>query len=163
MSSQELTLESVEVRTVCVPLRRPIVSKVGVYHEWPLILIDLRTAEGVVGRAYLEPYLTRSLKYLVAAIEDLAAGRRGKPIRPLDDFSESRKALNIVGYEGVAMIAIAGLDLAAWDALAKAADLPLARFLGGAIGTVPAYNSNGLWLTDVSGLGREAVGLVEEG
>ncbi|GAA5186542.1 enolase C-terminal domain-like protein [Rugosimonospora acidiphila] len=163
MSRQELTLESVEVRSVCVPLKRPVVSKVGVYREWPLILIDLRTAEGVVGRAYLEPYLTRSLKYLVNAIEDLAAGRTGKPIRPLDDFSESRKLLNIVGYEGVAMIAIAGLDMAAWDALAKAADLPLARFLGGTIGPVPAYNSNGLWLTDVSRLGREAVELVDEG
>src|SRR5437879_10058061 len=61
------------------------------------------------------------------------------------------------------MIAVAGLDMAAWDALAKAANMPLAVFLGGSLAAVPAYNSNGLWLTDVANLGREAVALVTEG
>jgi mandelate racemase len=40
---------------VVVPLKRPIVSKVGLFREWPMILIDLETNEGVVGRSYLEP------------------------------------------------------------------------------------------------------------
>ena len=40
-----------------MPLRRPVVSKVGLFNDWPLILIDLQTEEGVVGRSYLEPYL----------------------------------------------------------------------------------------------------------
>jgi mandelate racemase len=37
-----------------------------------------------------------------------------------------------------------GLDMAAWDALARAAGVPLCVLLGGSIGSVPAYNSNGL-------------------
>ncbi|MEV4811953.1 hypothetical protein [Micromonospora avicenniae] len=53
MSSQELTLESVKVRCVCVPLKRPVVSKVGVYREWLLILIDLRAVEGLGNGASL--------------------------------------------------------------------------------------------------------------
>ncbi len=57
-------------------------------------------------------------------MHDLARSRKGTPIRPLDDFQSARKALNLVGYEGLSMIAIAGLDMAAWDALAKAAGLP---------------------------------------
>ncbi len=61
------------------------------------------------------------------------------------------------------MIAVSGLDMAAWDALAKAAAMPLAIFLGGSLGSVPAYNSNGLWLTDVAALGNEARELVAEG
>ena len=61
------------------------------------------------------------------------------------------------------MIAVSGLDMAAWDALAKAANMPLAVFLGGSLGAVPAYNSNGLWLTDVATLGDEARALVAEG
>ncbi len=61
------------------------------------------------------------------------------------------------------MIAIAGLDMAAWDAMAQAAGMPLARFLGGNVGAVNAYNSNGLWLTDPRGLGEEAAALVAEG
>jgi mandelate racemase len=54
-SFAQLTLRSVEARAVLVPLKRPIVSKVGLYDAWPLILIDLHTEEGVVGRSYLEP------------------------------------------------------------------------------------------------------------
>ena len=61
------------------------------------------------------------------------------------------------------MIAVAGIDMAIWDALAKAAGMPLAVMLGGSLDRVPAYNSNGLWLTDVSTLAKEAKELVAEG
>jgi mandelate racemase len=44
------------------------------------------------------------------------------------------------------MIAVSGLDMAAWDALARAAEVPLCVLLGGSVGPVKAYNSNGLWL-----------------
>lgn len=163
VSTPDLTVDHVTVRPVVVPLNRPVISKVGSYDQWPLVLIDLRTAEGVTGRSYLEPYLESSLGYLVRAVEEVAKTRAGRPVRPLDDFQRSRQALNLVGYEGVALIAIAGLDMAAWDALAKAAGMPLARFLGGDLGSVPAYNSNGLWLADPSSLGLEAAELLEEG
>jgi mandelate racemase len=52
---EKLTFKSVEVRAVCVPLRRPVVSKVGLFNDWQLILIDLQTEEGVVGAAILSP------------------------------------------------------------------------------------------------------------
>ena len=158
-----LTYESVAVRPVMVPLRRPIVSKVGGYREWPLILIDLYTREGVIGRSYLQPYLRQAARYVVPAIEDLAAAREGKPVRPLDDFDEGRRSLNLIGYEGVSMIAVSGLDMAAWDALAKAAGLPLAGLLGGSAGPVAAYNSNGLWLDGPGGLDTEAGELLTDG
>jgi mandelate racemase len=159
-----LTYESVNVRTVVIPLKRPVISRVGRFDEWPLILIDLRTAQGVIGRSYLEPYLLRSARYIVPAILDLADARKGQPIRPLEDFQNARKSLNLVGYEGITTIAIAGLDMAAWDAVAKAAGLPLAELLGGGVGDVPAYNSNGLWLqADADALAREAMALVAEG
>ena len=159
-----LTYGSIDVRTVLIPLRRPVISRVGRFDEWPLILIDLHTAEGVVGRSYLEPYLLRSARYIAPAIRDLAGSLEGQAIRPLEDFQRGRKSLNLVGYEGIAMIAVAGLDMAAWDALARAAGLPLARLLGGDVGEVPAYNSNGLWLQEsAAALGSEAGELVEEG
>ena len=163
MLFEKLTLRSVDVRPVLIPLKRPVVSKVGRFDHWPMILIDLLTEEGIVGRSYLEPYLKQSLRYIIPAIQDLAAARKGQPVRPLDDFQTGRKALNLVGYEGVTMIAVAGLDMAAWDALAKAAGMPLAVLLGGSVGPVLAYNSNGLWLNDVGRLAKEAVDLVAEG
>jgi mandelate racemase len=60
MSTPRLTLRSVELRPVSIPLRRPVVSKVGRFDRWPLVVIDLHTEEGIVGRSYLEPYLERS-------------------------------------------------------------------------------------------------------
>jgi mandelate racemase len=160
---EKLTFRSVTVRSVLVPLRRPVVSRVGLFDQWPIILIDLATEEGIVGRSYLEPYLKHAARYIVPAIHDLADTRKGQPIRPMEDFQNGRRALNLIGHEGVAMIAVSGLDMAAWDALAKAAGMPLAVLLGGSTGPVPAYNSNGLWLTDVAGLGDDARALVAEG
>ena len=158
-----LSLKTVRARPVVVPLKRPIFSKVGLFREWPLILIDLYTNEGVVGRSYLEPYLTQSARYIVPMIEDLAEAAHGQPLAPLDAHRRGVGSLHLVGREGVSLIAVAGLDMAAWDALAKAADLPLAVFLGGSVGPVSAYNSNGLWLTPMDELGAEAAALVAEG
>ena len=89
---EKLTFKSVEVRAVCVPLRRPVVSKVGLFKDWPLILIDLQTEEGVVGRSYLEPYLKNAARSIVPAIHDLAAAQAGKPLAPLDDFQSNRRS-----------------------------------------------------------------------
>lgn len=163
MIFEKLTFRSVIVRPVLLPLRRPVVSKVGLFDQWPIILMDIETEEGIVGPSYVEPYLKNAARSIVPAIHDLAAQRKGQPIRPIEDFRQGQKSLNLIGYEGVAMIAVSGLDMAEWDALAKAANMPLAVFLGGSIGPVPAYNSNGLWLTDVEMLAEEARALVSEG
>jgi len=160
---QQLTLKSVTVRPLLLPLSRPVVARIGRFDQWPIIAIDLYTEEGVVGRSYLEPYVTSSMRAIVPVIEDLCAARVGRPLSPLDDFQSARKTLNFVGYEGIAMIAVAGIDMAIWDALAKAAQMPLAVLLGGSLAPVPAYNSNGLWLSEVGTLAREAAELVAEG
>lgn len=163
MRHDKLTLKKVEVRPVVVPLKRPIVSKVGLYDEWPLILIDLYTDEGIVGRSYLEPYIKQSVRYLVPAILDLADAFNGKPVVPFEYYRKGIGSLHLVGREGMSLIAVSGIDMAAWDALAKAAGMPLAVFLGGTLGSVPAYNSNGLWLTPVERLGEETKALIDEG
>jgi mandelate racemase len=55
MSFQTLTLKSVRVRPIVLKLNRPVVARIAMLTDWPLILIDLHTEEGVIGRAYLEP------------------------------------------------------------------------------------------------------------
>ncbi|MGE4166217.1 MAG: enolase C-terminal domain-like protein, partial [Xanthobacteraceae bacterium] len=159
----ELTFQSLEARVVSVPLRRPVVSRVGEFRDWPLILIDLYTSEGVTGRAYLEPYLKNSARAIVSMLGVLAEAMAGRRLAPLSDFQGNRKSLNLVGYEGIAMIAVSGLDMAIWDAFAKSAEQPLAVLLGSSVGGVPAYNSNGLWLTETATLAREAEELCAEG
>jgi mandelate racemase len=158
-----LTIRGVEVRPVLLPLRRPVVSRVGGFERWPLILVDLQTEEGVVGRSYLEPYLERAVRYVGPAILDLVERFRGSPLGPLDFFDRARASLSLVGLEGMSLAAVSAVDMALWDALARAHGLPLAVLLGGTVGSVPAYNSNGLWLTAPASLGDEAAELVAEG
>jgi mandelate racemase len=163
MTRNRLTLKSVRTRPVVVPLKRPVVSKVGIFRDWPLVLIDLYTHEGVVGRSYLEPYLKQSMRYITAAIEDLADAAKDQAVAPYEAHRRGVASLHLVGREGVSLIAVSGLDMAAWDALAKAAEMPLAALLGGTVGPVPAYNSNGLWLTPIEELADEARALLAEG
>ena len=161
--TETLTLESVTARAVLLPLARPVVARIATIEQWPLILIDLHTREGITGRAYLEPYVPKSMQYLIPAHNDLAEMFRGRPVVPVDMYDQARKSLHFVGYEGLAMIAVAGFDMAAWDALARAADLPLCEFLGGSRAPVLSYNSNGLWLSEPAAVAAEAVELREEG
>jgi mandelate racemase len=160
---ENLTLERLEARPVVLKLKRPVVARIATITEWPLILIDLHTAEGVVGRAYLEPYLTKSMRYLVPALNDLGELLKGRRVAPVEFYDAARRSLNFVGLQGLSMIAVAGLDMAAWDALARAAGVPLCVLLGGTVGSVPAYNSNGLWLKEPAAVAAEAVELQAEG
>ena len=111
-----LTLERINSRVLSVPLRRPIVGKVGEYHHWPFILIDVVTKEGIVGHGYLEPYRASATKSILALIEDMAALQRGKPIAPFDRFEEAMRALHFNGRQGTSLIAMAGTDMAMWSA-----------------------------------------------
>ena len=163
MSFQTLTLRSIRARPVVLQLRRPVVARIATLTEWPLILIDLHTEEGVIGRSYLEPYILKSMRYLIPALHDLGEMLQGRRIAPIEFYEAARKSLHFVGYEGMSMIAVAGVDMAAWDALARAAGVPLCVLLGGSIGSVPAYNSNGLWLRSPAEVASEAVELREEG
>lgn len=163
MPSAPLTLRGITARPVVLPLERPIVARIATITEWPVILIDLLTEEGIVGRSYLEPYIVKSLHYLVPALNDLGSMLKGRRVAPIELFDAARKSLHFVGYEGLSMIAASGLDMAAWDALAKAAKLPLCVLLGGSIGPVKSYNSNGLWLKAPAAVAEEAIQLREEG
>ncbi|HEX7812686.1 MAG TPA: enolase C-terminal domain-like protein [Burkholderiales bacterium] len=162
-SFPKLILESVQVRAVSVPLRRPLVAKVGNYPNWPFILIGVRTKEGIVGHGCLEPYLHKAAQPLNRMIQDIGESLKGKPLAPLDAYGAAMKTLHLNGREGMTLIAISGLDMAIWDALAKAAELPLVSLLGGSPGPVRAYNTNGLWLIPRDKLAREAESLVAEG
>jgi mandelate racemase len=163
MSFETLTLKSIRARPVVLKLKRPVVARIATLTDWPLILIDLYTEEGVIGRAYLEPYIPKSMRYLIPALHDLGEMLKGRRLAPLEFFEAARKSLHFVGYEGMSMIAVAGVDMAAWDALARAAGVPLCVLLGGSVGPVPAYNSNGLWLRSPAEVASEAVELREEG
>ena len=159
----ELTVRDVTARSVLVPMNRPLATRVGAYSQWPLVLVDITTEQGVTGHGYLGPYNTRAASALLPVIADLGDGLRGKPAAPAAAFETARGWFAVAGYQGLALAAVAGLDIALWDILAKAAGLPLARLLGGTLEPVPAYNSNGLGLIPPAEIPDEARELLAEG
>ena len=161
----QLTLHSIKLRVLSVPLRRPIVSNptIGKYTEWPFILVDLLTNEGVIGRSYLEPYVAKSAEYILPAILVIAEAIRSKPLSPVDCFRTAAQTMHLSGKEGIGLIAASAVDMAIWDAVSKASGQPLAQYLGASTGPVRAYNTNGLWLLPPDQLQDEALSLVAEG
>jgi mandelate racemase len=140
-----------------------VIADIGRFDRWPLVLVDLESSEGVVGHSYIAPYRAGAVHAITAELRDLGELFQGKQIAPFDLFEAAMKALNVVGVTGISTIASSALDMAIWDVLARRADLPLAIFLGGTIGPVRAYNSNGLWRHEANTLSKEAQELQQEG
>src|SRR6202158_4465772 len=92
-----------------------------------------------------------------------ASGGAGRHNTPLEIRAKLFRHFRLIGVQGIVRMAIAGLDVACWDALATAAGLPLVRLLGGVPKSVPAYNSNGLGLMAPEAAADEAEALLEGG
>jgi mandelate racemase len=88
---------------------------------------------------------------------------RGDEVAPVAVAKKLYARFTLLGREGLPLMAMAGLDVALWDALARAAGLPLVRLLGGERRPVPAYNSNGLGLDAPERVADEAMELLSEG
>jgi len=163
MAPANLTIRDLRLRAVMVPLRRPLVTRIVTIESAPLLLIDLATEEGITGRAYLFGYTARGTTHMAGLLLDVLALTEGCRVAPTEIFAKATKGLSLMGHQGLAAMAIAGFDMACWDALAQAAGLPLASLIGGGPGLVRAYNSNGLGLIDPGAAAEEAAALVAEG
>jgi len=163
MTAPTLTLRGIRARAAVVPLKHPLPTKVVTLTTAPLVLLDLETEEGVTGRAYGFAYVEHAIPLLRHVLGTIGGMLAGQPLAPARQFDQLLKRLTLLGHEGVAMMAISCFDMAAWDAVARAAGLPLARLLGGTTAPIPAYNSNGLGLGPIERLGEEARRLLEGG
>jgi mandelate racemase len=151
-----LTIRGVHVTAVDVPLERPLQTGGGLVRSAPLALIDLETREGLTGSSYLFCVTPAALKPMAQLLENLAEWLAGKPLAPYRIERMLHERLRLLGVQGLTGMAIAGLDMAAWDAYSKSCGLPLVRALGGEPTRIPAYNSCGLGLIGVDRVGREA-------
>lgn len=153
----------VNARAVMVPLKRPLRSASGEIPQAPLILVDLETDTDVVGCTYLFAFAPTMLAPLVGCVQALGNIICGDAVVPLDIEAKLRARLTLLGTPGLVGMALAGIDMAAWDAHSKALGLPLVRALGGQVKPVRAYNSCGLWIQNPGGLADEAEVLVADG
>lgn len=158
-----LTVRELRVRAVNVPMRLPLQTSGGTIEVAPLVLIDLVTGQGVTGSTYLFCYTPLALKPVVALLTDLGEALQGDPVVPLELERRLHGRFRLLGAKGIVAMALAGIDMAAWDALARAQELPLARMLGGMPQPVRAYNSCGLGMIGAERAAAEAQTLTEPG
>jgi mandelate racemase len=157
------SIRALRARAVNVPIKRPLATATGAVTHAPLVLVDLETDQGITGVAYVFTPAGYALKPLVALIEGIGELVKGDPVAPLAVEQKLRKRMTLLGVQGLAMLALSGIDMACWDAAAKAVDLPLARLLGGVPRPVPAYNSNGLGIMGPERVAAQAIELLEGG
>jgi mandelate racemase len=136
-----LTVAGLRARPVSVPLDPPVQTASGRIGQAPLVLVDLMTKEGPTGHSYVfcyTPVALTAVADLVSRLEDLVKDR---PVAPVAIEARLQGSFRLLGAEGLTGIAMAGIDMAAWDALAQAAGLPLVTLLGGEPRPVRAYGS----------------------
>ena len=156
-------VKSLSVITVNVPLERPIVASLGTFEYWPYMLIEISLSDGTIGKGYIGPYLVNYTQTIALAMKELFKNFQNREIAPYQFYNEGMNHLSLLGRSGIALYALAGLDIAFWDASSKICNEPLCVHLGGSVDKVKAYNSSGLWLDHPQTLYDEALSLISEG
>jgi mandelate racemase len=159
-----LVLRSIRCVGVEVPMTYALGTSRGTITKAPLLLIDLETEEGVTGRSYLWCYFPAAIAAIAKILEEVERVVKGEQVAPVDLWSLMAERFALIGVQGIVRMAMAGVDVAAWDALALAADLPLATLIGSAPKPIRAYNSCGLGLmASPDDVAAEAERLLERG
>jgi mandelate racemase len=159
----ELTVRSLDVRAVDVPMRRPLKTGGGEVATAAMVLIDFLTEEGITGRSYVFCPTPLVLEPMTKLLSNVAPLIGGDPLAPVAIEQKLQKTFRLLGPQGLTAMATAGIDMAAWDALAKGCGVSLVRLLGGEPRRIPAYNSCGLGIIGAGRAAEEARELVAPG
>ncbi len=131
-----MKISEVVTTPLWIPYEQPFHWSQGVTHGAEVILVEVHTDEGVIG--YGESIATPSVEAIRAHISlaaDFCVGRSPfENARLIDEAyhalfgrEESCRASKFAGK------ALAGLEMALWDAMGKAVDRPVHALLGGAV------------------------------
>jgi len=159
-----LTVRAIRATPVEVPLSFVLGTSQGALRQVPLLLIDLETEQGVTGCSYLFCYVPVAAAAITSLLGEVERVTKGEAVDPAALWAKLMRRFTLIGVQGIVRMAMVGFDTACWDALARAANKPLVRFLGAEPRPIPAYNSCGLGLMDDLGaLAAEAETLLARG
>ena len=136
-------IKEFRVRAVCVPMAEPHKTASGVVEESPLVLTDIITDSGVVGHSIVFTYTAAALKPTAELIQNFEALVVGQPLVPAAIEQKLSQKFRLLGTQGLVGIALAAIDMALWDALARSHDLALVNLLGGQQRSLRAYGAVG--------------------
>jgi L-alanine-DL-glutamate epimerase-like enolase superfamily enzyme len=160
-------ISSISVSAVRVPLDRVTSFSTRTVKSRDYCLVRVRSADGVEGIGFC--YVgTAGASVAKLAIQELLApvllGQESDRVEGL--WEQMYRETLLHGRAGTVMRALSILDIALWDLNARAAKLPLYRYLGcWSVDKVPAYASGGYYLEGKTprDLGKEVASWVREG
>jgi mandelate racemase len=115
----------------------------GTVAESLLVLVDVLTDQGTEGHGLVFTYTRAALEPTAALIRNLEPLIAGQPLAPAHLHDALRARFRLLGTTGLVGMALAGIDMALWDALARVFGVSLVRLLGGVERPVPAYGAVG--------------------
>jgi mandelate racemase len=115
----------------------------GVITESPLVLTDVITDTGISGRSIVFTYTPAALKPTAELIRNFEPLVKGDALAPAEVEQKLVRRFRLLGTQGLVGIALAAIDMALWDALARVHSMPLVRMLGGAEKPVRPYGAVG--------------------
>lgn len=163
MNPPQMKIRNIRATAITVPMTYVLGTSAQAVREAPLLLIDLETEEGITGHAYQFCYTPKAAGAIAIFLDDALSAIKGARVDPQETWRVLTKRYTLIGVQGIVRMAMAMIDVACWDAAAKAAGLPLAKFLGAAPRPIPAYNSCGLGLMTPQAVADEAEKLLADG
>jgi mandelate racemase len=137
------TIQGFSVRAVRVPMTEPHQTASGVITESPLVLTDVITDTGISGHSIVFTYTPAALKPTAELIQNCETLVKGDVLAPAEMEQKLVKRFRLLGTQGLVGMALAAIDMALWDALARVHSMPLVRLLGGVEKPVRAYGAVG--------------------
>ena len=144
MSTAKLpAIRNLQVRAVRVPMSEPHRTASGVVSESPLVLTDIVSDEGIAGHSIVFTFTAAALQPTAELIRNLEPMLQGEPVAPAEIERKLTARFRLLGTQGLVGMALAGIDMALWDALARIHNTSLVRLLGAAEKPLPAYGAVG--------------------
>ncbi|NPC58755.1 enolase C-terminal domain-like protein [Caenimonas soli] len=134
---------SFDVRSVLVPMAEPHRTASGVIAASPLVLLSVTTDQGVQGHSITFTYTQAALKATAELMKNMEPLVAGQALAPAALSEQLQGRFRLLGTQGLVGMALAGIDMALWDALARSRQSPLHALLGAAAKPVPCYGGIG--------------------
>lgn len=138
-----IRIRSLRARAVRLPMDAPHQTASGTVAESPLVLVDVTTDQGVEGHGIVFTYTPMALDATSRLVRELAPLVEGEELAPAALEQKLARRFRLLGTQGLVGMALSGIDMALWDALARAHNGSLLSLLGGAARPVPAYGAVG--------------------
>jgi len=138
-----MKISAFSIRCVSVPMAEPHRTASGVIVASPLVLLSITTDDGVQGHSITFTYTQVALKPVADLMKNIEPMVAGQQLAPSLIAQQLQARFRLLGTQGLVGMALAGIDMALWDALARSQGMPLHALLGAAPKPIPCYGGIG--------------------